>query len=296
VDVEAFRPRPPDEALAELRALAGGLAGEVDDRGFGHDAAGGAAALEWWAEGGGPRVVFVGKLIVSKGVDLLLAAWPLIRRANPEARLLIVGFGGYREGAERLLAALDAGDLAAAREVAARGRGLEGGTEAPLRLLDAFLATAPASYAVAARHAAGSVALAGRLDHDEVGRLIPAADAMVVPSTFPEAFGMVAAEAAACGALPVCADHSGLGEVVRALAATLPAEARELVAFPLGEGAVEAIAERINAWLALPPAARERARAALAGTVRELWSWERVAEGVIAASAGRLDELPRVSQ
>ena len=42
--------------------------------------------------------------------------------------------------------------------------------------------------------------------------------AMAVPSTFPEAFGMVAAEAAACGALPVVADHSGLGEVARTLA------------------------------------------------------------------------------
>ena len=31
----------------------------------------------------GPRVIFVGKLIVSKGVDLLLAAWPLVHRATP---------------------------------------------------------------------------------------------------------------------------------------------------------------------------------------------------------------------
>src|SRR3712207_9004216 len=40
----------------------------------------------------------------------------------------------------------------------------------------------------------------------------PAAEAMAVTSTFPEAFGMVAAEAAACGALPVVAAHSGLAE------------------------------------------------------------------------------------
>ena len=32
-----------------------------------------------------PLVVFVGKFIVSKGIDLLLAAWPLVRRAHPEA-------------------------------------------------------------------------------------------------------------------------------------------------------------------------------------------------------------------
>ena len=35
-----------------------------------------------------------------------------------------------------------------------------------------------------------------------------------MPSTFPEAFGMVAVEAAACGALPVSAGHSGMREVL----------------------------------------------------------------------------------
>ena len=50
----------------------------------------------------GPSVVFVGKLIVSKGVDLLLAAWPLVRRA-PKARLQIAGFGEYEERLRRLL-------------------------------------------------------------------------------------------------------------------------------------------------------------------------------------------------
>ena len=38
-----------------------------------------------------------------------------------------------------------------------------------------------------------------------------------MPSTFPEAFGMVAVEAAACGALPVSAGHSGMLEVSRQL-------------------------------------------------------------------------------
>ena len=86
-------------------------------------------------------------------------------------------------------------------------------------MLSAFLADPPAGYREAAREAAGSVAFAGRLEHDEVGRLVPATDALVFPSTFPEAFGMVAAEAAAAGVLPVSAAHSGAAEVSRALAA-----------------------------------------------------------------------------
>jgi len=104
-----------------------------------------------------------------------------------------------------------------------------------------------------------------------------------------------AAEAAACGALPVSADHSGAREVSRLLAPALPAAARPLLSFPIDEGAVEAIADRLNRWLALDLATREETRQALTARVRELWSWESVASGVLAASAGRLDELPVVS-
>jgi glycosyltransferase involved in cell wall biosynthesis len=238
-------------------------------------------------------VVFVGKLIVSKGIDLLLAAWPLVRANHPEARLEVVGFGEWEGAARRLLAGLERGDLDAAREVARRGRGLEGGEEAPLPILAAFLADPPAGYAELARAAAGSVELIGRLEHDEVAALLPRAEALVMPSTFPEAFGMVAAEAAACGTLPVSAGHSGMLEVSRQLGAALPPEIAALTSFPVAPGAVEALAARLCAWFELPEAEREAARATLVETVARLWSWEGVARGVLAAASGDLEALPR---
>ena len=103
---------------------------------------------------------------------------------------------------------------------------------------------------------------------------------------------MVAAEAAAAGALPVSAAHSGAAEVSQALAADLPPEAAGLVSFELGDARSTAIAARLNGWLALDPAVAERPRAALRETAARLWSWEGVARGVLAASAGELDELP----
>jgi glycosyltransferase involved in cell wall biosynthesis len=239
-----------------------------------------------------PLVVFVGKLIVSKGVDLLIAAWPLVRAAHPDARLQIAGYGEYEGGVRRLLAALDRGDLDDAREVARLGWALEGGEGKPLSILSAFLADPPPAYAESARAAAGSVELIGRLEHDEVAALLPRAEALVMPSTFPEAFGMVAAEAAACGALPISAGHSGMLEVSRQLSGSLPERVGRLVSFPVEPGAVEAIAERIGAWLALPENEREAARKALVETVGQLWSWEAVARGVLAAAAGELDGLP----
>ncbi len=237
-------------------------------------------------------VVFVGKLIVSKGVDLLLAAWPLVRAAHPEARLRVAGFGEYESGLRRLLAALERGDLDDAREVARLGWALEGGEEKPLSILSAFLAGPPEGYAGLARAAAGSVELIGRLEHDEVAELVPRAQALVMPSTFPEAFGMVAAEAAAAGALPVSAGHSGMLEVSRQLSAALPDEVAGLLSFPVEPGAVEAIAARLNRWLALPEVERQEARAALVATVGELWSWDAVARGVLAAAAADLAGLP----
>jgi glycosyltransferase involved in cell wall biosynthesis len=236
-------------------------------------------------------VVFVGKLIVSKGVDLLLAAWPLVRAAHPEARLEIAGYGEYEQGLRRLLAALDRGDIDDAREVARLGWALEGGEEKPLSILSAFLADPPPGYLEAAE-GVGSIELIGRLEHDEVAELLPRAEALVMPSTFPEAFGMVAVEAAACGALPVSAGHSGMLEVSRQLAADLPAAVGELTSFAVEPGAVVAIADRLNGWLALPEPSREEARQALVTTVRRLWSWEGVARGVLAASAGELGDLP----
>lgn len=239
-----------------------------------------------------PLVVFVGKLIVSKGVDLLIASWPLVKTAHPDAELQIAGYGEYEQGLRRLLAALDRGDLDDAREVAKLGRGLEGGEKAPLPILSAFLANPPEGYLEAAAGIASSVELIGRLEHDEVAELLPGVEALAMPSTFPEAFGMVAAEAAACGVLPVSAGHSGMLEVSQRLAAALPAEVADLVSFPVAEGAVEAIAERLGAWLDLPEPERSLAREALVDTARRLWSWEGVARGVIAASRGELDRLP----
>ena len=72
--------------------------------------------------------------------------------------------------------------------------------------LSAFL-TAGEERALARRGAGGGqrIHFTGRLEHSDLPDLLPACEAQVVPSTFPEAFGMVAVEAAACGALPLSA-------------------------------------------------------------------------------------------
>jgi glycosyltransferase involved in cell wall biosynthesis len=238
----------------------------------------------------------VGKLLVSKGVDLLMAAWPLVAAEQPDARLVVVGFGTYRDGLDRLIRALSSGDLDDARKVAALGRELEGGPRSELTYLAGFLdglqGEARERYVRAAAGAFDRVHFTGRLEHDDLPDLLPACLAQVVPSTFPEAFGMVAVEAAACGALPLSASHSGLAEVSRQLQQAVDEDVRPLLSFERAPGAVEEIAAKLSAWLALAPKERERARKALSEEARRRFGWEGVARGVIAAAEGRLGELP----
>src|SRR6187455_3127988 len=116
VDIHEFRPGEPDlETLASRPAASWG--GEQ-----------GSPAVLRELDLGRDRIVsYVGKLIVSKGVDLLLAAWPLVVARVPDARLVIVGFGTYREALGRYVDALRRADLDGLRDIAARGRELEGG-------------------------------------------------------------------------------------------------------------------------------------------------------------------------
>jgi glycosyltransferase involved in cell wall biosynthesis len=295
VDVRSFRPRPPDEAAEGLTELAERVRGAPAAWGGEKDAA---EALDELDPRRDRLVAYVGKLIVSKGVDLLLAAWPLVLAEVPEARLVVVGFGEYRDALVRLASALGSGELGEARDIAARGRELEGGPAGELAYLAAFLdgleGERREAYLRAAAGLDRRVHFTGRLEHGDLPSLLPACEALVMPSTFPEAFGMVAAEAAACGALPLSAAHSGMAEVTATLAPALDEEIRPLLSFETGPGAVEEVARKLTIWLGLEPAERERARAALADLARRRYAWESVAEGVIAAAFGRLDDLPVV--
>jgi glycosyltransferase involved in cell wall biosynthesis len=287
VDTDGFRAIPDAEKVPALHDLARRIAGSPPSATFGRDEGGAVEALGEYASAAGPRVMFVGKLIVSKGVDLLVAAWPLVHAANPGARLLLVGFGAYEVGLRALVTALGDGDLGAVRHIAEAGRELEGGEAGPLGYLTAFLDSLPEGYRDAATAAAGTISFGGRFEHDEVASVLPASDAMVVPSTFPEAFGMVAAEGASCGVLPVCAAHSGLAEVTRTLSDEVPAVAG-LISFGLGPDAIPDLAGRINAWLALDPAERARIGRDIAESADRNWSWQGVARDVISASAGEV--------
>jgi glycosyltransferase involved in cell wall biosynthesis len=199
------------------------------------------------------------------------------------------------------VALLRTGDLEGAREIARAGRSLEAREGAPdeacaasdavplrhlLAFLDSLSGTEAEDYRTAASAIGQRIVFTGRLDHDELADVLPACEALVVPSTFPEAFGMVAVEAAACGALPISAGHSGLAEVSEVIASEVPSQVADWLSFPVDDDAVRAIAERVVAWLGAEEALKARTRIALVSVARERWSWEGVARGVIDAASG----------
>ena len=207
--MEEFVPRQPEEALAELIAQArldppnpGKSNERLPDEGN-------AEAFERFFATPRPTIVFVGKLIANKGLQLLLEALRTL-----DARAVVVGFGDYRGALEELAATLPP----------------------------------------------GQVLFTGPLEHRHLVWLLPLAEAMVVPSIFPEAFGMVAAEAAACGCPPLVARHSGLAEVAAGLEEFYPERLRHLAAFDSGDPVD--LRQRLSELLTLPAQDRLALRAA----------------------------------
>jgi glycosyltransferase involved in cell wall biosynthesis len=123
--------------------------------------------------------------------------------------------------------------------------------------------------------ASEGVLFTGPLEHRHLVHLLSAVDATVVPSIFPEAFGMVAAEAAAAGCPPLVARHSGLAEVAEGLEAEYAPEYRHLVSFENGN--VAELSLKLRELLELGPELRGELGAAARRAVVGRWSWTSVA-------------------
>ena len=293
VDVERWRPRMRIEALeeaaerlaadpdtargrpADTDRVASALVGDRNARGF-EDLAGAydqavpdpdaAARLRSLAGHRGPVIGYLGKLIPQKGVERFVEAVALL---GPDVHGVVVGFGLGREWLAALAAALDAGDVEDYRWLA----------EASPLVLELDDAEVKAAAGLASR-----LTFTGRLDHRYAPEVVAALDALVVPSTLKEAFGMVAAEGAAAGAVPVVARHSSLAEVADALegAAGRPG----LLSFEPGAGATRRLAEALDRLLGLSPEERIALRRDVRTHVATEWTWERTAERLLDAAVG----------
>jgi glycosyltransferase involved in cell wall biosynthesis len=124
-----------------------------------------------------------------------------------------------------------------------------------------------------------NVLFTGALEHRHLVHLLPLADVEVVPSIFPEAFGMVAAEAAAAGVPPLVAHHSGLAEIAAGLEDGYPPRFRHLASFESADA--DDLARTLGELLALPPPERQELGRRARETAVERWSWASVARRLL---------------
>ena len=225
VDVEEWRPQPREDALAALVAEARRDPPNPDNANERLPDERNAERLADFLDGDARTVVYFGKLLLNKGVHVLLEAL-----AGVGARAVIVGFGDYRRELEAM---------------------------APARVL-----------------------FTGPLEHRHLAHLLALADVCVVPSIFPEAFGMVAAEAAAAGCPPLVARHSGLAEVADGLEAEYPRHLRDLASFTSGD--VDDLRAKLVRLLELAAADQSAIREAARRAAVERWSWASVADRLLA--------------
>ena len=129
------------------------------------------------------------------------------------------------------------------------------------------------------RTAPAGTLFTGAFEHRHLVNLVPLADVTVVPSIFPEAFGMVAAEAAAGGSLPLVARHSGLAEIATGLEESYPERYRDLASFATGDAGD--LAAKLRRLLELPARDRAALSAAARQAAVERWSWTSVANRLL---------------
>jgi glycosyltransferase involved in cell wall biosynthesis len=258
------------EASASVDELLGGIirvAGTYEARSHDRDAG---ERLEESLAADSPLVAYVGKLIHSKGVHSLLAAFARVRRETG-ARLLIVGFGTFREGLEALTRALSTHDEKTVERLAELGKLLEGGPAGPLEHFEVSKELLDDAVGLE-----DDVEFIGPLRHEELARLLPRADVGVVPSIFPETFGLVAGEFAASGVVPFVADHSGLREAGVIVGRALPFDLHiDLDGFEknLGHALIE--------YLQLPEDERRRCSSTVRHNSAERLSWKTLAEQLV---------------
>jgi glycosyltransferase involved in cell wall biosynthesis len=169
--------------------------------------------VEWQNE---TIILYVGRLISGKGIQLLIASLPLIFEAHPSAKVLITGHGPLREGMELFLWALQNGNAYLVEKLIQWGTLLEGGEVKPFSHILRFYETLRVQgklqlYFETAQRVLypNRVIFTGYLKHQELRYLFSSSDVAVFPSIIPESGPLVFLEALASGCFPIATYFGG---------------------------------------------------------------------------------------
>jgi glycosyltransferase involved in cell wall biosynthesis len=238
--------------------------------------------------GAGPRfLMFLGKLLETKGIQCVLPTLPFLLRDYPDATLVIVGFGELRGMLELMVGALDDGDMAMLKRLCDYGNANYKLCERPfdpvLDFIDSLEDDDTLSEYIRLCHGlelGSAVIFTGYLTPEEHTNLLPHASAVLMPSLAQEAFGLVATEAMAAGVVPVASYHSGLRTALEPVKEVWGDAAQVLMLDTDGD-MVRQITTACETILGMGEAALRDKGAQMRGAVKMRFSWDAFARKML---------------
>ena len=227
-------------------------------------------------------ILFVGRLIASKGVHSIITSLPFVFKEYPNAKMVIIGHGPLREPLEILIWALQNKYTQLVHNIIKWARELEGTKPGPLHESAAYLKALENDgkldnyFKIASETISfNRIIFTGYLTHKELQYIFPASDVAVFPSVIAEAGPLVFLEAIASGCFPIGTYFAGMAASIDSIKGSIPDE--DLDYMKLSPDAAETVSDmvqKISGALAL----RGRHSAALRKVAVERYDWSNISK------------------
>lgn len=235
-------------------------------------------AVDWR---GDKTLLFVGRLIASKGLQSIIAALPLIFDRHPDTRLIVVGHGPLREALEAFAYALERGERPLVHKIVKWGSALEGSEPKEFAQVRCYYDALEESgqldnyfHKAQQRMRSEKIIFTGYLTHRELRYLFPCCDLAIFPSVVAEAGPLVFLEALASGCFPLGTYFAGMAASIDSVAENLVSDDADLMRLSADENRTVAdiTAKAPNALLL-----SDKYKMALRRIAEDNYDWKNVA-------------------
>ena len=231
-------------------------------------------------------ILFVGRLIASKGIQSIVFALPWIMRCHPETRLVIVGHGPLREIMESLLWALENNDKELVEKLISWGQFTETNPDKTNhfeQVLSFYKQLEQRNelnsyFDIASKYISpDKIIFTGYLEHEELRYLFSCSDVAIFPSVVMEAGPLVFLESLASGCFPMGTYFGGMTTSIDSISHRMSRDDAELMKISIGKDEmIFDIIEKTNAALLT----NGKYRYTLHEVSKELYDWTSVAEKI----------------
>ncbi len=225
------------------------------------------------------RIVMAGRLLWTKGTHYAVAAIPLISQSGRDVTLTLAGDGPMRKPLEDFIGLLDEGKLDEARQLIKAEPELKDSPEYGPVIPDFGWEEEELYGKAALGNVKNRIRFAGHLTHERLAPLLAGADIAMMPSVFPEAYGLAAVEGLSSGAVPIASYHSGLKSPLDAVGAELkdPVVKSIIPGMHLTRALADCVIHVLDRYATKDPAFRKKLHA----LAERRFSWAKASETYI---------------